>query len=93
MRSNRVLLPLMMAMLWLAGCQPDGGAGPLSDYQTPDPLVLRTPEAPVPVPDVTLVGERASAAPQACFAIAGLCCMSVIATAQISVPPNSASSP
>lgn len=64
MRSNRVLLPLMMAMLWLAGCQPDGGAGPLSDYQTPDPLVLRTPEAPVPVPDVTLVGgagERSTA--------------------------------
>lgn len=57
MRASRFLLPLMMAMFWLAGCQPDGGDNnPLASYRTPDPLVLRTPEAPMPVPDVALAG-------------------------------------
>ncbi len=64
MRSSRVLLTVMVAMLWLTGCQPVSGDNLLSGYQTPDPLVLRTPEALVPVPDVTLVGgagERSTA--------------------------------
>ena len=63
MRPSRSLLPLLLAVFWLTACQPDGG-NPLAGYQTPDPLVLRTPEAPVPVPDVSLAGvdgERRSA--------------------------------
>jgi len=51
----RALLPLLLALPWLAACQPEGG-DVLSGYETPDPLVLRTPEAPIPVPDVTLAG-------------------------------------
>ncbi|MCL7744499.1 SCO family protein [Guyparkeria hydrothermalis] len=56
MRANRVLLPLMLVMLGLAGCRPDAGDNPLAGYQAPDPLVLRTPEAPMPLPDVPLAG-------------------------------------
>jgi len=55
MRAMRALLPLLLALPWLTACQPEGG-DVLSGYETPDPLVLRTPEAPIPVPDVTLAG-------------------------------------
>jgi len=56
MRAIRVLLPLMMAVLGLSGCQPGGDDNPIAGYQTADPLVLRTPPAPMPIPEVTLVG-------------------------------------
>jgi protein SCO1/2 len=55
MRARR-LLPLavtILALPWLAGCQPADDAG-LADYRSPDQLVLRTPEAPRAVPDVEL---------------------------------------
>lgn len=67
MRSSRVLL-LVLAMLWLAGCQPDSGDNLLAGYQTPDPLVLRTPAAPVPVPDVALAGVDGERSTSALFA-------------------------
>ncbi|MGM0517032.1 MAG: SCO family protein [Pseudomonadota bacterium] len=57
MRAMRVLLPLLI-LPWLAACQPDNGDDVLSGYETPDQLVLRTPEAPIPVPDVTLEGTQ-----------------------------------
>lgn len=63
MRASRALLALTMILVALTGCQPDGGDNPIADYRTADPLVLRTPEAPIPVPDVTLAGvegERSS---------------------------------
>lgn len=57
MRAMRALLPLLLALPWLTACQPEGG-DVLSGYETPDPLVLRTPEAPIPIPDVTLAGTQ-----------------------------------
>lgn len=57
-----LLLPLVVLTL-LAGCQPGGGDGdgnPLAGYETPEPLVLRTPEAPVAVPEVELDGVDGS---------------------------------
>jgi len=57
MRATRALLPLLLALPWLAACQPDTG-DVLSGYETPDPLVLRTPEAPIPIPEVTLAGTQ-----------------------------------
>jgi len=63
MRAIRVLLALMLVLPWLGGCQPDGGDNVLAGYETPDPLVLRTPAAPIALPEVTLEnvdGEIAS---------------------------------
>ncbi|QGT79036.1 hypothetical protein GM160_09120 [Guyparkeria halophila] len=53
-----LLLPVVIVSL-LAGCQSDAEnaeANPLAGYESPEPLVLRTPEAPMPVPEVTLDG-------------------------------------
>lgn len=55
----RVLLLPFVLVLLLAGCQPDAEnaeTNPLASYESPDPLVLRAPEAPMPVPDVRLEG-------------------------------------
>lgn len=64
MRASRVLLALTMSLVALTGCQPEEGDNPIADYRTTDPLVLRIPEAPMPVPEVKLAGvegERRSA--------------------------------
>ncbi|MFN2382110.1 MAG: SCO family protein [Guyparkeria sp.] len=53
----RVLFFPVVLLVMLAGCQPDGGHGennPLAGYETPDPLVLRTPEKPIKVPSADL---------------------------------------
>ncbi len=53
-----LLLPFVLVSL-LAGCQPDAETAetnPLAGYESPEPLVLRAPESPVPVPDVGLEG-------------------------------------
>lgn len=53
-----LLLPFVLVSL-LAGCQPDAEnaeTNPLAGYESPEPLVLRAPEAPMPVPEVRLDG-------------------------------------
>lgn len=67
MPAIRILLTLVMVLPWLAGCQPDGGGNVLAGYDTPDPLVLRTPEAPIALPDVTLAGADGEIASAALF--------------------------
>jgi protein SCO1/2 len=52
------VLPVLLVLPWLAACQPDDRDTVLSGYETPDQLVLRTPEAPIPIPDVTLDGVQ-----------------------------------
>ncbi|MFO7809321.1 SCO family protein [Guyparkeria sp.] len=59
MMLRALILPFILVSL-LAGCQPDtekAETNPLADYETPEPLVLRTPEVPVPLPDVELEGK------------------------------------
>ncbi|MFP4251687.1 MAG: SCO family protein [Guyparkeria sp.] len=54
---NRVLLLSVFLVALLSGCQPDGdraGTSFLAEYETPDPLVLRTPERPVALPSADL---------------------------------------
>ncbi|MFO7581259.1 SCO family protein [Guyparkeria sp.] len=54
MRRFRILLFSLFALPLLPGCQPGDADGWLSGYETPDPLVLRTPERPIPMPQADL---------------------------------------
>lgn len=56
MRTIRFFLILVVALPWLSGCQPNGGDSQLSNYESPDPHVLRALKAPIVVPEVTLDG-------------------------------------
>ncbi len=58
MRTIRILLFPLLFLPLLPGCSSDEDAESwLASYETPDQLVLRTPEQPIPLPDVELESE------------------------------------
>ncbi|MFI9653772.1 SCO family protein [Guyparkeria sp. GHLCS8-2] len=70
MLLRALLLPFVLVSL-LAGCQPaveNAQDNPLAGYESPEPLVLRAPEAPMPVPGVVLDGVDGPVDASALFA-------------------------
>lgn len=68
MQAIPSLVVLAIAIVGLTGCQPDDSRDVLAGYESPDPLVLRTPTTAVPLPEVTLEGVDGEIDSEALFA-------------------------